>query len=191
MTIMNSNDNDNGNGRLTESITQEYLHSILNYDRKTGWLTWKPRTTATVDKSRVAQWNARYAGTRAGEVGLISGRMRNRMTIQGQKLSILRIAWIFVNGDIDEYDEIYPANGDKCDIRYENLLHRRVAKRVTSAGRTHKKHRITGMDEHKHNNWVIAIFGIIDTLQQDRLNEVRGLVHRSNFLNACGDLVED
>lgn len=175
--------------RNIDMITQNIVQDTLDYNPDTGVLTWKPRTSANINPVQLNQWNAKYAGKQAGELGLISGKIRSRITLFGQKVSLLRIAWIHSNGNIDEYDEIYPANGDKTDLRLCNLVHRRVNARLGAkpAPRRFVRRDLADMAVHYKNTWVTSVFGIVDNQLKIRLNEKRGEVHRSGFLHAAED----
>lgn len=175
--------------RNIDMITQNIVQDTLDYNPDTGVLTWRPRTSANINPVQLNQWNAKYAGKRAGELGLISGKIRSRITLFGQKVSLLRIAWIHSNGNIDEYDEIYPANGDKTDLRLCNLVHRRVNARLGAkpAPRRFVRRDLADMVVHYKNTWVTSVFGIVDNQLKTRLNEKRGEVHRSGFLHAAED----
>lgn len=179
--------------RNVDMITQNLVRDALDYNPDTGVFTWKPRTSENIDPTQLNQWNTRYAGKQAGDIGVISGKIRSRITLFGQKVSLLRIAWIHANGNIDEYDEIYPANGDKSDARLCNLVHKRVNARLGTkpSSRRFARRDLADMAVHYKNTWVTSVFGIVDNQLKIRLNKERGEVHRSRFLHAVEDELEE
>lgn len=96
---------------MTCGLTQNYLKELLYYNQITGVFTWKARP-----KQR-PQWNARYAGAKAGSLDT-NGYLR--ITINGSRYSAHRLAWFYVNGVWPE-NEIDHIDRDKTNNRISNL----------------------------------------------------------------------
>ena len=95
----------------------EVLHSRLNYDAKTGVLTWKDRATSTCKREQDARcWNKKYSGSVAG----VDNHGHLRLQIDGIKYFNHRIVWKMVTGNEPE-GEIDHHNLDRKDNRFENL----------------------------------------------------------------------
>lgn len=77
---------------ISKSIpfTQEYLHSILNYDPETGIFVWKERTDVP------AYWNPKFANTVAGTV---SKRKYISIIVNKSAYKAHRLAWFYITGD--------------------------------------------------------------------------------------------
>lgn len=89
----------------------DQLREMLDYDPKTGTLTWKPRKGAP----RYAIWNAKYPGKPAGCLtpdGLA-------LKIDNRSFAAHRVIWAMVHNRWPEC--ISHRNGDKTDNRLENL----------------------------------------------------------------------
>ena len=93
----------------------ELLRQLLEYDAETGLLKWRERDSSHfADARRCSIWNAKYAGTRAGQ-----SRKYVIVKILGVGYVAHRIIWKMVHGvDPDEIDHI---NRDKLDNRLINL----------------------------------------------------------------------
>jgi hypothetical protein len=89
----------------------ERLRELLDYDPKTGILTWKPRTG-----HEAARWNSKYAGTRAG-----SRCPDGHILIKIDDRSYLahRLIWAMEHGTLPEC--VVHRNGKRDDNRLKNL----------------------------------------------------------------------
>jgi hypothetical protein len=89
----------------------ERLRALLDYDPKTGILTWKPRTG-----HGAARWNSKYAGTRAG-----SRCPDGNILIKIDDRSYLahRLIWAMEHGTFPEC--VVHRNGKRDDNRLKNL----------------------------------------------------------------------
>ena len=126
-------------------ITQEYLQSVLNYNKHTGEFTWKPREIRS-DTSRTDKtWNARYAGTVAGN---LRGDGYVKIGLLGNLHSAHRLAWLYCFGEWPS-SEIDHKNGDSKDNRIDNLReatrceqnrNRRVSRKSTTGLKGVKVH---------------------------------------------------
>lgn len=90
-------------------ITQAQLKEYLDYNSDTGVFTWKKKTS---NASRI----------NIGDVaGYPAGRGYWNITIFDKQYFAHRLAWIYVNGDIDDGLQIDHINRDRKDNRIENL----------------------------------------------------------------------
>jgi len=88
-----------------QELTQEYLHSILNYDAKTGIFTRKVKTANCVKIGEVA--------------GSINSNGYILIRLLSKKYSAHRLAWLYIYGLIPK--EIDHINCIKNDNRIDNL----------------------------------------------------------------------
>lgn len=93
-------------------ITAEYARQLLNYDPETGILTWKARTPDMFEDGlrakewRCRNWNAKFAGKRAGCICNGYQRIRvNDVLYVGH-----RLAWLITYGAWPD-DELDHRNG--------------------------------------------------------------------------------
>lgn len=92
-------------------LTQSLVRRVLNYDSKSGELTW------------------RVAIARRLRVGMIAGVLSRRsghrsVQIKGETTTVSRIIWLYVYGELPQV-EVEHINGDGTDCRLSNLrLHK-------------------------------------------------------------------
>ena len=114
-------------------ITQDYLKSILEYDKATGIFVWKSRPESMFkSKNAFAVWNKRYAGKPAGTLKNDSGYLI--ISINKQMFRSHRLAWLYVYGVMPE-NQIDHINGVRHDNKFCNL-------RDTKQGENHKNKRL-------------------------------------------------
>jgi hypothetical protein len=101
----------------------EILRKLLDYDRETGTLTWKPRSVdmfagARYPAARLAKaWNTRFAGQIALNCRKANGYLHG--AIENEFYLAHRVAWKIETGE--EPGEIDHANGVRDDNRFANL----------------------------------------------------------------------
>ena len=98
------------------TITREYLRSILNYDPETGVFTWLPRPVRAGFERTDRAWNSRRAGTKAGTVNF-QGYVA--INIDGAPTLGHRLAWIYAHGECRGF--ISHIDGDRTNNRIGNL----------------------------------------------------------------------
>lgn len=125
-------------------ITQEYLKSILDYNKNTGVFIWK------ISKQRL----------RAGSVaGWVNPKGYSSIQINGKKYQAHRLAWLYVYGSlpicIDHIDG-FPNNNKINNLReatsQQNSFNRKISKSNTSG--------IKGLTWHKKLNKWQAVIGL-------------------------------
>jgi hypothetical protein len=92
------------------------LRQLLDYDQKSGILTWKNRPKMHqngMTSGHLASINGKIAGS-----ALRSGHII--LSFNGGKYLAHRIAWA-ISHDVQDFDEIDHINGDPSDNRLENL----------------------------------------------------------------------
>ena len=103
----------------------EYLHQRLDYDPKTGVLTWRPKSGATREERR---WNSRYAGKPTGHLrpdGYLEVNLDYRLILAH------RIAYALGKGKpIPESYEVDHRNRKRSDNKLRNL---RLATRIENS----------------------------------------------------------
>lgn len=114
-------------------ITQDYLKSLVVYDKETGIFVWKfrPRNLFKTHRSFI-QWNNRYAGKQAGTLKNDSGYVV--ISIHKNLYRAHRLAWLYVNG-VTPSSQIDHINGIRHDNRLSNL-------RDAQNGENHKNKRL-------------------------------------------------
>lgn len=93
-------------------LSPELLRTLLDYDPKTGALTWKSRTTG----KRPLWWNRMYAGKRAGST-MPDGNVL--LKIDDRSYLAHRVIWAMVHGAWPEC--VVHRNGKLGDNRLRNL----------------------------------------------------------------------
>lgn len=97
-----------------QTITQNRLKELVNYDPISGVFTWKPRSNV------ISSWNSRYAGKRAGRVHIDKrGYEKRDIGLDGKRYSEHRLAFLYMTGDIPEF--VDHENGIGTDNRWCNL----------------------------------------------------------------------
>ena len=58
-----------------KEISKEYLHSVLNYDKETGYFSWKERNRSLFKSDRAYNaWNNKLKDKRAGNLNTVGYR---------------------------------------------------------------------------------------------------------------------
>lgn len=117
---------------------RDYLRSLFDYSPEIGELVWKHRDDAS------PQWNAKYAGNKAGYV-----KTYPKVKVCGQEYVTHRLIWKMVYGN--DPDSIDHLNRDKCDNRLCNLrdVSHSVNMRNKPVGRN--------TSGHKHIHWSASL----------------------------------
>lgn len=123
-------------------LTQEYLKSILEYNKSTGAFTWRCDMRANKIKGKLA--------------GTLVDRYL-KIKIKKRQYSIHRLAWLYVYGSWPK-NQIDHINGDKLDNRIENL--RDVTSRQNSQNcGIHRNGKLVGASFHKqHQRWRATVY---------------------------------
>ena len=97
------------------SLTQARLKELLDYDPETGVFTW-------LERSALPQWNARFAGTRAGAITSLRHRRSAYLQISVDRRLYLahRLAWLWINGSWPD-DQIDHRDCDGLNNRLGNI----------------------------------------------------------------------
>lgn len=106
-------------------FTAEYVRSRLDYDPPTGVFVWLPRPWRN-------EWNARYAGKRAGN---LKSHGYWRISIDNEQYYASRLAWLWMTGSWPE-NEIDHINLNSADDRWENLREATHTQNNWNKGRT-------------------------------------------------------
>lgn len=97
-----------------DEITADYVRSILDYDPETGVLTWRERADMR------PQWNAKYAGKRAGCQAKGRRTCYRHIKIDGRKYREHRVCYLHYHGQWPDA-EIDHVDGDGLNNRIKNL----------------------------------------------------------------------
>lgn len=135
-----------------EKLTQEYLHSILDYSPETGEFYWKWRPDVEY------AWNRKFSGKKAGWVKKEQGYWQ--ISIHSKKYYSHRLAWLYMTGS-------WPANEidhKDCDKGNNNFLNLREATFIENqrnkAGRKKTKSGLKGVIWcNRKNKWLSRIRG--------------------------------
>jgi hypothetical protein len=132
------------------NITQEYLFSILDYDKNTGFFTWKHRNNVG------SAWNTRYAYKIAGGLNPTDGYWY--IAINKKLHSAHRLAWIYCYGD-NPKEHLDHINLDKKDNKIENLRIASVINNSWNIGKkTNNKLGLKGVSRHSYGHkWQVFI----------------------------------
>ena len=102
-------------------LTQKELKKLLHYNPETGIFTWLRRSEDMFKgaaPTRTANaWNIRFAGTRAGSVGVHGYQ---QITVLGKNYRVQRLAWLYVYGEFPQA-EIDNEDRDKINNCITNL----------------------------------------------------------------------
>ena len=99
----------------------DYLHSIFNYNKKTGKLIWKKKTANCVQIGA-------EAGFRAGHKG------RMQVTIKGKAFYVHRIIWKMVTGSIPNDKQIDHEDRNVINNKWSNLLLKTQSENMKNQG---------------------------------------------------------
>lgn len=98
-------------------LDEDKLRSLLDFDAN-GVFTWRIRPVEAFSSSRACNsWNAKYAGTVAGN---INNRGYRLIKIDGGLHLASRLAWLMTNGEMPS-GQIDHINGNRDDNRPDNL----------------------------------------------------------------------
>lgn len=99
-------------------LTAERVRALLDYSQETGALLWRSRPREDFGSDHeCSRWNKRYAGQKAGTVGLHGYRS---IKIDRVQYKAHRLAWIHVTGAEPE-NHVDHINGSRDDNRWGNL----------------------------------------------------------------------
>jgi len=89
----------------------DYLNSIFNYNKSTGKLTWKKKTSKFATKIKIGS-----------EVGWVKSDGRKQVIIKGKSFYISRIIWKMMTGSIPNNMQIDHEDRDVGNNKWYNLL---------------------------------------------------------------------
>ena len=98
------------------TITREYLRSILNYDPATGVFVWLPRPVRAGFERTDRAWNSRRVGTAAGTVNF-GGYVA--INLFGIPRYAHRLAFLHIEGWMPEY--VDHQDGNRANNAWANL----------------------------------------------------------------------
>lgn len=90
---------------MSTELTQEYLRSVLSYDRDSGLFTWTKRVAARV---------------RVGDVAGSLSEGYVQIRVLGKSRKAHRLAWLYMTGKLPDHP-IDHINGVRSDNRWANL----------------------------------------------------------------------
>lgn len=104
--------------RSNDPLTWGQTRELLDYNPKTGDLTWHERPRDMFPSDRAWKcWNTRYAGAVAGTQKKAYGYIQ--LAINGTLYLAHRVIWLWMTGDMPE--EIDHQDGDTANNRWTNL----------------------------------------------------------------------
>ena len=122
-------------------LSADYVRSILDYDKETGNLRWKPRQT------RRGLWNIKFAGKIAG-TSETDGR--RKIVLKGKPYQHSHVAWVIVTGEWPRHEvdhlDTNPANNKWSNLREATRvqqLHNRCVMGNSTTG-------LKGVHKNKH-----------------------------------------
>lgn len=161
-------------------ITQEYLHSVLDYNQDTGIFTWKKQVSNAIKS------------------GDIAGGKHNRgyvcFKIHGKLYVAHRIVWIYVYGTLPK-DQLDHINGIKSDNRLCNLREANNSENVRNQKlRKSNKSGFKGVSWNKRaNKWVaqcrangkVNFLGFFDSTElASKSYQEFAMQHHKEFFNS-------
>lgn len=147
----------------TETITQEYLKSILDYNPDTGMFVWRENRGSNKVK-----------GTQAGHH---HGTGYRRITLDRKLHMEHRLAFLYMTGEFPK-DQVDHINGVKDDNRWENLRDVNQSTNMKNAKiPSNNSSGIVGVDFNKaHQKWQVRIYTGADR---------KSLGYFQDFFEAC------
>lgn len=126
---------------MPPKLTQPLLNELLDYNPKTGTLTWNPRDRKWFTSDGYhRQWNNRYAGREA--FSSRNGHGYRQGNIFKIKLQAHRVIWLMMTGE--EPECIDHINGIRDDNRWNNL--RASSRSLNGRNHTLNKRNSTGFN---------------------------------------------
>lgn len=143
-----------------EPVNVDEVRRLLDYDRDTGFFTWKKRvpdqfseTAGFTNAHKCALWNSKYAGRSAGTFNAYG-----YVVIKSLRASAHRLAWLHVHGEWPS-KQIDHINGNRSDNCISNLRladHRQ--NQANSPRRSTKSSKFKGV--YKYGNRWKAFIGL-------------------------------
>jgi len=115
---------------MSSNLTQERLHSLLDYDPETGAFTWKVRRSGTARAGSIAGtiFSGGYLGIR----------------VDGRAYKAHRLAFLWMNG-VFPSDQVDHRNGVRDDNRWSNLREVTQAENQQNIGTARRHNRSSGL----------------------------------------------
>jgi hypothetical protein len=103
-------------------ITQDVVKELIDYNKRTGVLRWRPRALYWFSSKREwKRWNTRYAGQ---EAFTYEHRGFRWGCLLGQNYLAHRIVWLWVTGT--EARAVKFKSPNRTDLRFSNLVERQM-----------------------------------------------------------------
>lgn len=138
-----------------DTMSQDLLKELVDYDRATGVMTWKwrgpkwftPSEHKTADHI-CAIWNSKYAGKEAGSFNESTRTYRTKLLRITYEIS--RLAYLYETGLGPE--QVGHRNGNSLDNRFINLCEQNVTGNIRNRGKNKRnKTSIVGVCFHKRD----------------------------------------
>ena len=135
----------------------EVARALLDYDPQTGALVWRSRDPSMFEgafaERQCATWNSRFAGKRAGSLGL-----NNRWSLgfNKRRVSATRVIWLLVTGTWPE-KEVDHKNTDSSDDSWVNLRLATKSQNSSNQGAKHGGVGLKGVYARKRGRFVAQI----------------------------------